>query len=572
MTNTVNMNDLAQLAQSLLNGANQGQDFVLSDVHNITRQAYETYPEDPVIRQFAFVIEQMTEKRGDAALINQAEMTKIYNDLVRLSDNTKFRKVLGMLLLNNAPVTKTASNKYIEMNRVDASDSQLSVDDYIDKSMVNSLTELFGGSINKEKAYNDKAAAKGAEYVAAELASLGFAPKVRVLGGDANTLVYAAEFDTQKGLVTVAVPLDISSNKLLLPSTFIADNTLEELTADKLSYFIDKKAFNNDFSVPNTDAILRAVGILTGQTKEASEEELHTELARFDERGEVVRMTAPELFSTKQNPEPQPYIDTTPQAEMPQELAHLAQDFENDLLEAVSAFGKNAVRAGKSLVLAELAAAGFKNSQVRFGAEGGDSVIYLAAIHTPKGPVEIEIPVEMQVNASEQYQPLVPSYFAYDGLVEDFTPAKLQRFALNRPAPASGQVVYSTEHSYMTLPELRDEIIKSAADNDYVGCEMILGTIQDRFNEEDYKNAVADYHYLLMLKTQAGQEERKCSREIQAGKGSIEARCGHFGVPMSKVVVGEDGSCQLRTSVEREKLNPVKETGAAISTSKLFWS
>jgi hypothetical protein len=41
---------------------------------------------------------------------------------------------------------------------------------------------------------------------------------------------------------------------------------------------------------------------------------------------------------------------------------------------------------------------------------------------------------------------------------------------------------------------------------------------------------------------------------------------------MSKVVVGSDGHCKLRSSVEREKLNPVEESGAAISTSKLFWS
>jgi len=253
------------------------------------------------------------------------------------------------------------------------------------------------------------------------------------------------------------------------------------------------------------------------------------------------------------------------------ELAHLSQDFENDLLEVVSEFGKDAIRAGKSLVLAELAAAGFKHSQVRFGSESDDSVCYLAAVHTPKGPVEIEVPVEMQITANSKYRPLAPSCFAYDGLIEDFTPAKLQRFALNIPQASSKQVVYSTEHSYMTLPELRDEIIKAASSNDYVECEMILGTIQDRFNEEDYRNAVADYHYLLMLKNQE-KVAHYCSKEIPAGKGSIEARCGHFGVPMSKVTTDKDGNCILKSSVEREKLNPVKESGAAISTSKLFWS
>jgi hypothetical protein len=565
------MGDLVKLAQDLLKDNEHGQEFMLSDVYNITRQAYENYPEDAVIRQFAYVIEQITDKHPPGATISQVEMTKIYNDLVRLSGNSNFRKVLGMLVVDTQ-TAKTSSDEYIAMNRVDADNTQLSLDEYVDKDLVNALDGMFGGSVKETKVYSDEVAAKGAEYVQAELKALGFEPKVDVLGGDKNTLVYVAHFDTQKGLVAVAIPINISSNKLLLPSTFVADDHLEELTSNKLSYFIDKKAYNNNFSVPNVTAILSAVGMMTGQVKTASDDEFKNKLERFDDRGDTISFSQPELFSDKQNhPEPQPYIDTTPEVEMPQELAHLAHDFENDLLEAASSFGRDAIMAGKSIVSAELAGAGFKNAQVRFGSESGDSVCYIAAIATPKGSAEIEVPVEMQVVSENAYRPLAPSYFAYDGLIEDFTPAKLQRFALNRPVPSSGQVVYSTEHSYMTLPELRDEIVKAAGNSDYVSCEMILGTIQERFNEEDYRNTVADYHYLLMLKNN-DVEPHRCSKEIAAGKGSIEARCGHYGVPMSKVVVGSDGNCKLRSSVEREKLNPVEESGAAISTSKLFWS
>ena len=573
MPNNVNVSDLVNLAQDLLSDKEHGQEFMLSDVYNITRQAYQNYPEDPVIRQFAYVIEQISDKHPEGSTINQREMTKIYNDLVRLSGNSQFRSVLGMLVVDTQ-TTKTSSNDFVSMNRIDAEDTQLNLDEYVDKDLVDTLDSLFGGSVKKTKAYSDEVANKGAEYVLAELKALGFEPKVDVLGGNQDTLVYAAHFDTQKGLVSVAVPINISSNKLLLPSTFVADDCLEELTSNKLSYFIDKKAYNNNFSVPNVDSILKAIGMMTGQVKTASDDEFKTKLERFDDRGDTILFTSPELFTDKQNqPEPQSYIDTTPEVEMPKELAHLAHDFENDLLEAASSFGKDAVQAGKSLVIAELVDAGFKNTQVRFGAESGDSVCYMAALATPKGPVEIEVPIEMQVSANNTYRPLAPSYFAFDGLIEDFTPAKLQRFALNRPAVSSGQVVHSTEHSYMTLPELRDEIVKAASSNDYVSCEMILGTIQERFNEEDYKNTVADYQYLLILKNSGRNVEvPECSKAIAAGKGSIEVRCGHYGVPMSKVIIGTDGHCKLRSTVEKEKLNPIEESGAAISTSKLFWS
>jgi len=572
MTNSVNVSDLAKLAKTLLKENTNGQGYMLSDVCAITRQAYINYPEDPVIRQFAFVVERMAEKNNSGATINQKEMTRIYNDLVRTSENTKFRKVLGMLVFDaNLPDNKTASEEFILMNRVDASDTQLSTDEYIDKDLSDTLNLAFGGSINEDRVYDKQAAKKGKEYVVAELKALGFSPEVSVLGGDKNTLVYEAAFDTQKGRVSVAVPISIMSNKLLLPSTFVADDHLEELKSDKLSYFIDKKAFNNNFSVPNVNSIIKAINIMTGQVKIATDNELKENLNRFEDRGEVVRLTTPELFSDKQYEEPKPYIDTTQNVEMPKELAHLAHDFENDLLESVSTFGKDAVRKGKSIVLAELASAGFKNSQVRFGSDSGDSACYMASIYTPKGAVEIEIPVEMQLTANSKYVPLVPSYFAYDGLIEDFTPAKLQSFALNIPQPSTGQVVYSTAHSYMTLPELKNEIIKSASIDDFVSCEMILGTIQERFEDEDYKNIVADYHELLMLKNSMQQERRTCSNPIESGKGSIEKRCSHFGVPMSKVIV-VDGMCKLRSTIERERLNPIEEGSASISSSKLYWS
>ena len=49
-------------------------------------------------------------------------------------------------------------------------------------------------------------------------------------------------------------------------------------------------------------------------------EELQAEIERFDDRGDTIRFTSPELFSDKQNyPEPKSYIDTTPEVEMPKD-------------------------------------------------------------------------------------------------------------------------------------------------------------------------------------------------------------------------------------------------------------
>lgn len=569
MTNTFNLDDLVRLAKDVLAKQKNGQEFTLSNVYGAVCKAYDKHSEDPVIRQFAFVIERMFEKRGPTAIINQRELTDIYNNFVRLSENSRFREVLGSFVFD-APIKTASENSFVSMNRVDACDAG-QIDSGLDansKELVNLLDNMFDNSLVENKAFNDADAAKGAEYVSAELSSFGLKnASVKILGGNKNAIVYAAQFDTLKGLVSVAIPIETTGGKLRLPSVFVNDVGFEKLNSSNLQGFINKKADTNDFSVPSAGAILKAIGTIMYAEDTAGVVQKFAQ-----EKQELYVSSSEQHNDLNANSDPSKFIAADQKVEMPKELTHLAQDFENTILEAASTFGKAAVVAGKKMVLAELISAGFKNAQVRFGSESSESVIYIATINTPRGVTEIEVPVEMTTTANDTCRPLSPAVFAFDGLVEDFTAAKLQRFAISRMAPSSGQMVCSTEHTYMTLPELKDEIIKSASENDYSTCEMILGTVQERFDESAYKNCVADYHYLLMLKNRQAVSQRKCTREIPAGKGSIECRCGHLGVPMSRVVIGEDGLCRLKTAVERERLNPVSESGAAISSSKIVIS
>lgn len=572
MTSNLNIGDLARIAQDALDAETKGQEFMLEDVHNVVRAAYEQYPEDPVIRQVAFTIETMVQKAPPGTTISQADISDIHNHFVRLSGNSKFREVLGHMLLVNQPKFSSNNVDYTRLNRVDADDSGIREADMVDQNAVAALTAAFGGSIDAIKAFDSNIAKKGTEFVVAELKSLGVqTPDVEIMGGDQHNIVYASHFNTRKGRVTVAIPTEVKDNRILFPSTFVADNKLQPLNAKNLHYFIDKKAESNDFSVPNVKDIMVAVGILSGNIKQASDNSIKNDLdGLFSEAENDIELNVPSLYVDRKYEEGRPDINTTQDVSMPSELAHLARDFEDDVLEAASAFGLDAIRHGKEIIDRELASAGFKNTRVKFGSESGDSVVYLAAIRTPKGYAEIEVPVEMQVLASGKYVPLSPSYFAYDGLIEDFTSSKLQRFAINMPAPSSTNTIYLSAYSYMTLPELKDEILKAASENDYVSCEAALSEIQDKFAEEDFKNAVADYHYLLMHKTQMEKDEQKqCSKMIPAGKGSIYARCGHYGVPMHKVYVDESGRCTLKTSATRDQLNPTDDSGAWISTSKI---
>lgn len=576
MTN-FDIGQLAQAAQSALDAQTKGQEFMLSDVCNQTRAAYERYPEDPVIKQVAYTMERMADRASPGTTISQAEISNIYNNFVRPQSDSKFRAVLGHLLHNDRVEFQTRNTDYTRLNRIDAEDSHISTEDMVDKSMVNALQAAFDGSMDFVKAFDEQKAAKGKKYVELELQALGInKPDVDIMGGNQHTLVYAAHIDTRNGRVSVAIPIELTDGKLLLPSTFVADDRLQELTASNLHYFVDKKGQAKDFSTPNVNDVLTAVGIISGRNTTTADNDF-AELGKlFGEEGDI-QLTTPSLYVDRQYEQGRPDIDTTPNVEMPKELAHLARDFEDDLLEAVSAFGKPAIDSGKRMVLSELKAAGFKNAQVRFGSEGSESVVYLATINTPKGPVDIEVPVDMVSTANnDSFVPLYPKYFAYDGLVEDFIPAKLQRFAVNLPAPSTGSVSFRSGLSYMTLPELKDEILKGVSDGDYVTCEAALEEIQAKYSEEDYKNAIADFHYMNMQKSnlekRASAVVHTCSKQIPAGKGSVYARCGHFGVPMHKVVADEQGNCRLKTAVEREKMNPKEEGGASISSAKVFMS
>jgi len=573
-----NMGDLVRLAQTMLDAKTKGREFMLEDVHKLTRIAYEQYPNDSVITQVASTIEKMAERSPIGATISQADISDIYNNFVRISSDSRFREVLGSLLPDGVATSK-ADNAFIKQNRQDA-DIEKAINDQTDPNLTSTIASVFSDSIDSSKAFDNKIAAKGVEFVGAELQALGFKPAIEIMGGNKDNMVYAAHFDTRKGRITVAIPTQIQNGRVLFPSTFVADDHLEELNATALTLFVEKKAFAGNFSVPKTADILSAINVIFGK-KDVSEQEFakvsnvipnstEKEINPLYSVSDKTADAVDELNASQISMESLPLSYATQKANIPPTLAHLARDFEDDVLEAVSAFGLEAIRNGKELIASELRSAGFKNAQVRFGSESKQSVIYLAAINTPKGPTEIEVAAEMHSLGSNKYMPLMPTYFAYDGMIEDFTSTKLQRFAITIPYPSSKTTIYSSSFNYMVLPELKDEILKAASENDYVTCETVLSEIKERFNEDDFKNAIADYHFILTQKTKLHkQSQHKCSKTIHAGHGSIEDRCGHFLVPMSKVVTDEQGNCRLKTAIERERLNPVEETGAAISTSKI---
>lgn len=524
MSDNFNISDFSALAKMLLEKCDNGDEFLLGQVHDQVISAYQKYPEDGVIRAMASVVDKMVKKNDPSTIITQKQISNIYNDLVRTSGETKFRTILGHLILPTEEMKpKTASHLRDDCRPIQNKD-------LIDPRVKEILSNTFDDDL-ANKVMNIELANAGIGYVKAELKSVGCEPfSIKVAGGDSNRIFYSAFFDTVKGPVAVYVPASVSGGQIRLPTSFIDDNGEQMLTAQSLQASIVRRG------------------------AQAEDIGLGLKQAEID---------LPELI--------------VPKTELPAELSHLARDFENSILEASSAFGKDAIGMGKKVIATELRAAGFKNAQVRFASDSSDSAIFEASIDTPHGKASIEIPLEMKATADDKFVPLLPSCFAYNETLHDFTAQNLQKFA-TEAVSCSSLNKNSNLYSFMMLSELKQELIRCASVNNYSSCEDIISHIGNTFSEEDYKNAISDYQYILGSKSAAIDAHAKTSEImaqigtiIPAGKGSLYPRLAN-GKPINGMVKDESGRYRSAMEIAREKLNPANNGGAAIQTSQILFN
>ena len=108
-----------------------------------------------------------------------------------------------------------------------------------------------------------------------------------------------------------------------------------------------------------------------------------------------------------------------------------------------------------------------------------------------RGKVDIDVPIEIQRN-----QPLMPSVFAKDDRVDDFTPEALSRLLASEPetmsvTPAVGRL------AGMSLYELKDELVRRASAGDMAGCDAVMEAAASRFDPETYRSMLMDYQRVL---------------------------------------------------------------------------
>lgn len=547
-------NELKRRAEALLSQMERGKEYTVGHVSQRLERAAADHPQDTVIRAVAGVLDKMS-RQNPGTLISQADMDKIYNQLVGLdASGTRFREVLGDLLLSEKPASAAPDPKYAEARR-DPLQEALSETEP-------ALTQELGAMFDfADSHYDPRHALLAREKIGMELHSMGLRnARVRIAGGNPRHLVFATDIDTNRGAVRVYIPVEASGGKL--PSVFVAGDRFAELTPSNLKTHLDQASIRSD-KLPDVSAILKSLDVLTMQSKRQVPADKVAKIAAMlpDNNGSV-GLSAPGLFASL--PEGKGIGEVKiPRIEPPEPLKSLAAEIEESVLEAAVGYPQVAVRLAKRMLLAELAAMGFKGTQVRVAAPTSDGFICEAVLNTPRGKISVDVPIEMRDN-----QPLMPAVFAQGDKVEDFTETNLKVMLAREPETVNIAVRRDSQLLGMEYHDLKDALIRNAAQGNLTACDEVMEAIAEKFGSEIYRNALFDYQKLLIdLGSARQQTESRCGRVLRSST-SIFPLCGHFMVPLHKVVQDEDGACHLASTYYSRK-NQMEE-GAFFSNAKVL--
>jgi hypothetical protein len=555
-----NITDLKRQAETILSQLTRGREFIIGNVSERLRRAAETNPRDTVIRAVAGVVESMSRK-DPTRVICQAEIDQVFNGLIGLdASGTRFREVLGDLLLSEKPAGAVLDPRYAQARRDDPSQEPI---DEGDPALRGELGQLFDRAADR---YDPQRAADARAHVERELRSLGFLnTRVQLAGGNSRHLVFAADLETVRGPVRVHVPADASGERL--PSVFVTGDRFAELTRQALEQHMEIAAVTRTRPV-QVAAVLRSLDMLTGRTAaaaRAAEDAAAKAAALLPEADGSGGLSGPQLVGASMPGGPAVPDVRIPQTPLPEPLKALVPDMEERLAEAGLLYPQASVRLAKRMLVAELAAMGFKGVQVRIAAPTQDGFICEALLNTPRGKVGIDVPIEMQNN-----QPLMPAVFAKGDLVDEFTAEALSHFLARDPDTTDPAAPSDSRLAAMSLYELKDELVKRAAAGDLSGCDGVMEAVACRFDPETYRTALLDYQRILSGLGEARQtSSSRCSRVLRS-PNSIHPLCGHFMVPLGKVVQDERGTCHLASTYYARK--DQDEAGAFFSNAKVLVS
>ncbi len=553
----VNFSSLKTQAEMALTKLTEGKYYELGDLSKRLQKVAEIHPHDTVINAVARVIEQL-HKKDQSKLISQGDVEKLYNELIGLNvTGTKFREVLGDLLVSEKPASSEPNLNYVRGMRDDP--DMRAIEYEADQEVKEGFNKLFNSISDK---YDPQCATSAKDKVNLELKSLGFDnTRIQLAGGNSQFLIFATDFDTNRGSVRVFIPADSSGTQL--PSVFVAGNKFDELSAASINAYLSDASYRNN-RLPAVSDILITLGNLTIGAKTAVPDGDFSKLAdRLPNNNGSEGLSGPGVFASLPDESKNVKEIDIPLTPTPEPLQMLTSEIEESVIEASVGFPQAVVRLTKRMLVAELSSMGFKNSQVRVSHATNDGFICEAALNTPRGKVSIEVPIEIKENS-----PLLPSVFAKDDYVANFDAASLQAFAAKNEDSETIVKIDNNLHG-MNLPQLKDNIVKSAMQGDFNSCNESLSIIEKKFDEDTYRNVVVDYNKMLINFENNRKNVKMAnddSDQFFKTPNSIYPIHKKLGRPVHELIRDEQGIYHLK-STYRSRQNQTSE-GAFFSNAK----
>ena len=554
-----NISTLKQQAELLLAKLEHGKFYAIMDLNNRLQRTADEHPRDTVIKAVSCVVEEMC-KKDPEKLISQGDFEKLYNQLIGLNaSGTKFREVLGDLLLSEPAESVKPNETFIEGRR-DNIKPAMEYD--IDSEVKHGFDNLFEPISDK---YDPQCATRAKERVGLELRSMGCEiSHIRLAGGNARFLVFATDFDTHRGAIRVFIPAEASGEKL--PSVFVAGSRFVSLTPTNLRTYVETAATERT-ELPNIQTVLNSLDVMTGNSRKyASDNDVTKTADALPEQDGSEGLSGSGIYATMPNESLNLKDIEIPATLVPESLKALTSEIEESVLEAAVGYPQAAVRLAKRMVLVELTSMGFKGSQVRVAASTQDGFICEAALNTPRGKVTIEIPIEMQRNV-----PLMPSVFAKGDFIDEFTAQKLHAFASRETLSIEPSVRRDSPLLDMNIHHLKDIIFKAAAQEDFNTCDEVLEAIAQTFDEDTYRNVVADYQKILVnfgnAKVSLAQTYDDSSQFIHS-PNSMYPIHKKLGRPAHELIRDESGEYHLKSTYHARKNQ--EEEGAFFSNAKIL--
>jgi hypothetical protein len=332
-----NFGTLKLQAEKLLSQIEDGKKFLVVDVKARLNKASDEFYKDKVITSMSHIIDKMSYD-NPGRIISQKELESIYNNLYSLNTSTRFREILGDLLLSK----KVESKKTNE--NINASQEFPPVEHPLKKE----FEPLFYKENNK---FSQNDVSKAQKNIEKELVILGFNDaKVNFSGGDSKMLVFVVDFLTKNGNLKTYIPIESHSPYV---EGFLTSDGLKKFTYSNVLNFI-KQFENTNVGLDNSALINR------------------------------ISAELPDLEIKK--------------VQLPKELSPLVANIDEQVLEASIGFHSDVIKSAKNMIVTELSNMGYKQAKIRILEASSDGFICEAGFNSPKGIITIEIPVEINNN------------------------------------------------------------------------------------------------------------------------------------------------------------------------------